>query len=130
MRPKFAVPLLTTAIAALFLLQVDTATGDDPARDRGVRGGARGAGGPLDGLSGTEVAFFELGKEDFEEAEDVADGVGPRMNLDGCGGCHSQPAIGGTSPAVNPQVAFANAASPSQLPAIDGSSGRMGRFAK
>ena len=30
------------------------------------------------------------------------------MNLDSCGGCHSQPAIGGTSPAVNPQVAFAN----------------------
>ena len=29
------------------------------------------------------------------------------MNLDSCGGCHSQPAIGGTSPAVNPQVAFA-----------------------
>ena len=31
------------------------------------------------------------------------------MNLDSCGGCHSQPAIGGTSPAVNPQVAFATA---------------------
>src|SRR6266436_4502430 len=30
------------------------------------------------------------------------------MNLDGCAGCHSQPAIGGTSPAVNPQVAFAS----------------------
>jgi CxxC motif-containing protein (DUF1111 family) len=29
------------------------------------------------------------------------------MNLDGCGGCHSQPAIGGTSPRINPQVAFA-----------------------
>ena len=28
------------------------------------------------------------------------------MNLDGCGGC-TQPATGGTSPAVNPQVAFA-----------------------
>jgi CxxC motif-containing protein (DUF1111 family) len=40
------------------------------------------------------------------------------MNLNGCGGCHSQPATGGTSPAVNPQVAFANAASPSQLPAV------------
>jgi CxxC motif-containing protein (DUF1111 family) len=40
------------------------------------------------------------------------------MNLDGCGGCHSQPAIGGTSPAVNPQVAFADAATPSQLPAV------------
>ena len=117
LRPRFAVPLLT-AIATLFVFQIDTATGDDPARDRGVRGGPAAAGGPLDGLSGTEVSFFEHGKEDFEEAEDVADGVGPRMNLDGCGSCHSQPAIGGTSPAVNPQVAFANAASPSQLPAI------------
>ena len=28
------------------------------------------------------------------------------MNLDGCGACHAQPASGGTSPAVNPQVAF------------------------
>jgi hypothetical protein len=29
------------------------------------------------------------------------------MNLDSCGGCHIQPALGGTSPFVNPQVAFA-----------------------
>ncbi len=29
------------------------------------------------------------------------------MNLDGCGTCHAQPAIGGSSPALNPQVAFA-----------------------
>src|SRR5262249_33321560 len=36
------------------------------------------------------------------------DGLGPTMNLDSCGGCHSQPALGGTSPAVNPQVAFAS----------------------
>jgi CxxC motif-containing protein (DUF1111 family) len=118
MRPKFAVPLLTTAIASLFVFQVETATGDDPARDPGVRGGAPGAGGHLDGLSRTEARFFELGKEDFEEVEDVADGLGPRMNLDGCGSCHQQPAIGGTSPALNPQVAFANATRPSQLPAI------------
>jgi CxxC motif-containing protein (DUF1111 family) len=54
-----------------------------------------------------ETAFFNVGKEDFEEAEDVSDGLGPRMNLDGCGACHSQPATGGTSPFVNPQVAFA-----------------------
>jgi CxxC motif-containing protein (DUF1111 family) len=59
-------------------------------------------------LSANEIAFFEQGKEDFGEAEDVADGLGPRMNLDSCGGCHSQPATGGSSPAVNPQVAFAN----------------------
>ena len=72
--------------------------------DPGVRGGPPGAGGPLPGLTAGEAAFFALGKEDFEEAEGVGDGLGPRFNLDGCGGCHTQPAIGGTSPAVNPQV--------------------------
>ena len=77
-------------------------------RDPGVRGGSPGAGGPINGLSRIEQEFFKLGREDFNEAEDVADGLGPRMNLDGCGGCHAQPAVGGTSPAVNPQVAFAN----------------------
>ena len=35
------------------------------------------------------------------------EGLGPRFNLDSCGGCHAAPAIGGTSPAVNPQVAKA-----------------------
>jgi CxxC motif-containing protein (DUF1111 family) len=29
------------------------------------------------------------------------------MNLDSCAGCHSQPATGGSSPLVNPQVTFA-----------------------
>jgi CxxC motif-containing protein (DUF1111 family) len=79
------------------------------ARDPGVRGGPPGAGGQLPGLTPGEAAFFALGKEDFEEAEGVGDGLGPRFNLDGCGSCHTQPAIGGTSPAVNPQVAAATA---------------------
>src|SRR5437016_373560 len=78
------------------------------ARDPGVRGGAAGAGVPLAGLTARQFEFFADGKADFESVEDVPDGVGPRMNLDGCAGCHSQPAIGGTSPAVNPQVAFAS----------------------
>jgi len=77
------------------------------ARDPGLRGDPAGAGGPIAGLTDYQKQLFELGLEDFSEAEDVADGVGPRMNLDGCGGCHAQPATGGTSPAVNPQVAFA-----------------------
>ncbi len=46
---------------------------------------------------------------DFAEAEIVADGLGPRFNLDSCAGCHAQPAIGGSSPKVNPQVALAKA---------------------
>src|SRR2546427_11441382 len=79
-----------------------------PARDPGVRGGMPGAGGPIAGLTARQLEFFADGKADFESVEDVADGVGPRMNLDGCAGCHSQPAIGGTSPFVNPQVAFAS----------------------
>jgi CxxC motif-containing protein (DUF1111 family) len=78
------------------------------AADPGVRGGAAGAGGPIDGLTPMELAFFNAGKEDFEELETVEEGLGPTMNLDGCGGCHSQPAVGGSSPAVNPQIAFAN----------------------
>ena len=76
--------------------------------DPGVRGGLPGAGEPIAGLTAMELAFFNAGKEDFEEAENVEEGLGPTMNLDGCAGCHSQPAVGGTSPAVNPQVAFAN----------------------
>ena len=109
MKTKLAAPLaLASAVAAAFLFQIETASSDPAARDPGVRFGPADAGEPLADLTANERAFFELGKEDFNEAEDVADGVGPRMNLDGCGGCHSQPAVGGTSPAVNPQVAFAS----------------------
>jgi CxxC motif-containing protein (DUF1111 family) len=39
----------------------------------------------------------------------IADGLGPRLNLDSCGGCHSHPGVGGSSPAINPQVAMATA---------------------
>lgn len=77
--------------------------------DPGVRPGANGAGQPLPGLTPNELVFFDAGREDFEEAEGVGDGLGPRFNLDGCGGCHLQPDVGGTSPPVNPQVGVATA---------------------
>jgi CxxC motif-containing protein (DUF1111 family) len=77
--------------------------------DPGVRGGGAGAGAPFADLTDNEHSFFEVGLEDFEEAEGVGEGMGPRFNLDGCAGCHLQPAVGGTSPAVNPQVAVATA---------------------
>ena len=109
MKTKFATPLLmASAVAAVFLMTETVSQTGGGARDPGLRFGPADAGGPLAGLTENELRFFEHGKEDFEEAEDVGDGVGPRMNLDGCGGCHSQPAIGGTSPAENPQVAFAS----------------------
>lgn len=34
-------------------------------------------------------------------------GLGPAFNADSCGVCHAFPAIGGTSPPVNPQIALA-----------------------
>src|SRR5215207_5555275 len=91
------------------LTQTAGVTSHPGPRDPGVRGGAPGAGGHLPGLTAAAIAFFELGKEDFAETEGVGDGLGPRFNADGCGTCHSQPAIGGTTPAVNPQVALATA---------------------
>jgi CxxC motif-containing protein (DUF1111 family) len=77
------------------------------ARDPGVRLGAAAAGGPIAGLSQTELAYFSAAQAEFAAEESVTEGLGPRMNLDSCGSCHSYPAIGGASPAINPQVAFA-----------------------
>src|SRR5262245_33337719 len=112
-RPRFMHAWMLSGIAVLAASTLlsgsaltQTFTGP---RDPGVRGGAAGAGGALPGLTAGQAAFFDVGKDDFAEAEGVGDGLGPRFNLDGCGGCHAQPATGGTSPAVNPQVAVATA---------------------
>jgi CxxC motif-containing protein (DUF1111 family) len=80
------------------------------ARDPGPRGGPDAAGGPLPGLTAAQLALFEAGQSDFADEEGVGNGLGPRFNMNSCGGCHAQGGIGGTSPAVNPQVAVATAA--------------------
>jgi len=105
---------LAGSVAALFFSQIDLVSSQQfggtqfRATDPGVRGGDAGAGAQITGLSTNQQAFFASGLADFNSAEEVDEGLGPRMNLDGCGGCHLQPAVGGTSPFVNPQVAFAN----------------------
>jgi len=82
--------------------------------DPGVRGGAAGAGQPLASVAANNPAgilnFFLAGKDAFEEIDAVPDGLGPRYNSRGCGPCHSQPASGGSAPAVNPQIGDATAA--------------------
>ena len=79
--------------------------------DPGVRGGAAGAGGPLNNLTADENAFFQDGVGRFAEVETVAggnnNGLGPRFNSNQCLSCHSQPAPGGTSPAQNPLIQVA-----------------------
>lgn len=92
--------LLALLVVTLFGMSQTNAA--DRARDPGVRGGAPGAGGPFATLTPAEHAMFLQGLADFSEEEEVDEGVGPRFNFVGCAGCHEQPAIGGTSPAVNP----------------------------
>src|SRR6266567_1974302 len=45
-------------------------------RDPGVRGGAPGAGSMLAGLTADEQEMFRDGRVDFNEAEEVGDGLG------------------------------------------------------
>jgi CxxC motif-containing protein (DUF1111 family) len=109
MSKRFVVPLLfAPALAALVFVSAEVAHSVDAflAKDPGVRAGAA-AGNPLPNLTPTQLEFFNMGKVSFVEAEAVADGLGPRMNLDNCGGCHSQPGFGGTSPSQNPQISLA-----------------------
>ena len=94
------------AIALAFL----TASSDaSAAHDPGVRGGDSGTGQPYAGLSADLQTFFASAQTEFAESEGVGDGLGPRFNLDSCAGCHLQPAIGGSAPAINPQFALAGA---------------------
>ena len=75
--------------------------------DPGIRGGPPGAGQPFAaGLSPGQLDFFtRLAKPEFAATETVEEGLGPRFNFDSCGGCHSHPALGGSSPPNgNPQV--------------------------
>ena len=103
------IPLALVVGAALLNAQLVSSqpNASARARDPGPRAGPPAAGGPLAGLTAKEIEYFNAGREDFEEEESVGDGLGPTMNLDSCRGCHAQPATGGSSPAVNPQVAFA-----------------------
>jgi len=72
---------------------------------------------PLQGLTPGENASFQEGLARFLEIDSVSGtqpgaigvGLGPTYNLNSCVGCHAQPFAGGSSPAVNPQVAAANA---------------------
>lgn len=95
--------------------------------DPGVRGGPASAGGPLDGMSGDYQSFFYAAISRFAEVDSVSGtlanengkGLGPRFNGNSCAGCHNQPAVGGSSPANNPQIAMGVA---------DGASNRIPPF--
>jgi CxxC motif-containing protein (DUF1111 family) len=61
------------------------------------------------------LQFFQNAQGRFTDIEAVNNGtsnnvgLGPRFNFNSCSGCHIQPAVGGSGPAVNPQfLAFSN----------------------
>jgi CxxC motif-containing protein (DUF1111 family) len=105
---------MLTVIAGSFSEEVYSQIARFAARDPGVRTGSNGAGGMLPGLSTVDQRVFAVGKEAFEEVAsvrgtlpDTEAGLGPRFNLDSCAGCHTSPDIGGSSPAINPQIEVA-----------------------
>jgi CxxC motif-containing protein (DUF1111 family) len=87
--------------------------------DPGPRSGPAGAGARIASLTVKEAKFFDAGLDSFGEVASVTGsvagteaGLGPRFNMTSCAGCHAHPAVGGSSPADNPQI---NAATPEQV---------------
>ena len=97
-----------STIISLLTMNFPVSSQAQTARDPGPRAGSPGAGKPLDTLTGPQIKLFNAGIDEFKKREEVkADGLGPRMNLDSCAGCHAYPAVGGTSPPdLNPQFDF------------------------
>jgi len=55
-------------------------------------------GDALPGLTKAQMATFLDGKEDFEDSETEAGGLGPIFNRSSCVTCHNAPATGGAGP--------------------------------
>jgi len=111
---RFTMCLFAITLFSVGIMQAQT--------DPGPRGGAASAGDPLAGLTTAQLSVFSHGLDQFQEDEDVPNnGLGPRFNSNSCSSCHSQPAIGGTSPASNPLFVFAN--SQNQIPVFITSNG-------
>jgi len=98
---------LTTMSLAMFLFAGIANAQTDP----GVQAASRGTGASIIGANDPNgfTAFFNDGLVRFQSVEGVANdpggnnGLGPRFNFNQCAGCHAQPAVGGSGPAVNPQ---------------------------
>ena len=82
--------------------------------DPGPRTDTAGAGGPLPTLNSDEQNLFLKALAHFKEINSVdgkvdgeeSIGLGPTFNGNSCAMCHAAPAVGGTSPALNPQLAL------------------------
>src|SRR5215472_2902063 len=96
--------------------------GSQKAKDPGVQAANRNTGTGLASLSTKDGSqqFFQNGLSRFQAVDAVSNtanvGLGPRFNSNSCVSCHSQPAPGGSGPAVNPQFTFTNGTPPLVAP--------------
>jgi len=81
-------------LASFVAVAVATAVGP-PASAGGGRGQL---GKALDGLTMDQRKLFRDGKDEFEQVQSVASGLGPIFNNVSCVACHFVPAVGGSSP--------------------------------
>jgi CxxC motif-containing protein (DUF1111 family) len=115
---KFTVVIMFAALVLGTVIGGGSAFAQKSAVDPGPRvtppGAPPSAGAAIAGLTPDQARFFATALAQFNEVEGVTlpspgnGGLGPTFNGNACAMCHSQPAIGGTSPAMNPQVAVAN----------------------
>lgn len=106
-------PVVSSVFAGFcFIISVGIA---HAANDPGVRPGVADAGSSVPGLTPDQFAAFIVSLETFNAIDSVNgdipgeddEGLGPTFNLNSCAGCHAFPAVGGTSPQVNPQITVA-----------------------
>jgi CxxC motif-containing protein (DUF1111 family) len=113
---KRLVPSVSVLIcSAAFTLSNTAVSQTDPGVRPGPINGQQGASQfsplPLPSVMSNSPAgvmdFFDNGLGRFQEQEVVSggtnNGLGPRFNFNSCSGCHAQPAVGGSSPANNPE---------------------------
>jgi CxxC motif-containing protein (DUF1111 family) len=104
-RPATKVVALILAVCVAWLVEAQT---NMPAvQDYGPRGGTPDAGGPFPTLTTPELHAFNDGQNRFSKIDTIATGLGPTFNGNACATCHVQPAVGGSSPPQNPQIALA-----------------------
>lgn len=131
---RFSAALSFAAVVLLAMARLVEGQAITP-HDPGVRGVTVDSGKPLSTLTPDQLAFFNDGMSRFAEVDSVSGGIsgedgiglGPRFNSNSCASCHSQPAVGGTSPALhafpfiggNPQATVAR---------LDGATNRLPSF--
>jgi CxxC motif-containing protein (DUF1111 family) len=102
------------ALLALVPPSISQVASQKIASDPGVRDERPGAGKAIEGLTAAQQSFFSAGLITFGQLASVTGsvpntrkGLGPTFNAQSCAQCHAEPAIGGSSPLVNPQIGAA-----------------------